>query len=168
MSTVGSFDRQNHLSELASPLVTQEGVLAPANRRLRMQRALTTGLGGLKGQMPALTAVNTGGAVTYTAAQILTGWIVRDCAGASRSDVLPTAALLVAAIDGVAIGDVVEVLFVNGSDAAEVITIGAGSGGAFDAIQVAASRVIPQNASKVVRIRITNITASSEAYVVSV
>ncbi len=168
MSTVGSFDRTNHLSELASPLPTQEGVLSPANRRLRTLRNLNTGMGGLKGASPAVTAVNTAGNVTYTAAQVLTGWIVRDCAGASRSDVLPTAALLVAAIAGVAVGDVLDVLFVNGSDAAEVITIGAGSGGAFDAVQIAASRVIPQNATKIVRIRITNVTASSEAYVVSV
>ncbi len=168
MSTVGSYDRTNHLSELASPLVTQEGVLSPANRRLRTLRNLNTGMGGLKGASPAQTAINTAGNVTLTAAQVLTGWIIRDCAGASRTDTLPTAALLVAAISGPAVGDVIEVLYVNGSDAAEVITVGAGAGGAFDAVQIAASRIIPQNATKVVRIRLTNVTAGAEAYVVSV
>jgi hypothetical protein len=57
-------------------------------------------------------------------------------------------------------------LIVNGADAAETITIGAGTGGAFDANQTAASRLIGQNASKLVRIRFTNVTVSSEAYVV--
>jgi len=108
----------------------------------------------------------TAGAVTYTAADILGGIIVRDCAGAGRSDVLPTAALLVAAMDRPRIGDVLTVGIINGSDAAETITLGAGTGGTFDTNQTAASRVIPQNSSKDVYIRITGTVAGSEAYVV--
>jgi hypothetical protein len=69
-------------------------------------------------------------------------------------------------IPGCAVGDTVECLIVNGADAAETITIGAGSGGAFDANQTATSRVIGQNTSKRIAIRITNVTGSSEAYVV--
>lgn len=115
---------------------------------------------------PAATSDATVGPRTYTAAEILGGIIVRDPNGASRSDVLPTAALLVAAIPGAQVGDIVRCLIVNGSDAAETITIGAGSGGGFDANQTAASRLIGQNASKTVTIRLTNVTASSEAYVV--
>lgn len=114
----------------------------------------------------AATSDATAGNRTYTAAEILGGTIVRDCAGGSRSDVLPTAALLVAAINGAQVGDTINCLIVNGSDAAEVITIGAGTGGGFDTNQTAASRVIPQNASKFARIRLTNVTAASEAYVV--
>jgi hypothetical protein len=114
----------------------------------------------------APTSDATAGARTYTAAEILGGIIVRDPNGASRSDVLPTAALLVAAIPGAAIGDIIDCLIINGADAAETITIGAGTGGGFDANQVAASRLIGQNASKLMRIRLTNVTALSEAYVV--
>lgn len=114
----------------------------------------------------AATSVATAGAKTYTAAEILGGIIVRDPAGASRSDVLPTAALLVAAIPNAAVGDIIECLIINGADAAETITIGAGSGGGFDTNQTASSRIIGQNASKLMRIRLTNVTASSEAYVV--
>ena len=44
--------------------------------------------------------------------------------------------------------------------------IAAGSGGAFDANQTAASRIVGQNNSKFIHIRLTNVTASSEAYVV--
>jgi hypothetical protein len=112
------------------------------------------------------TSINTAGAATYTAAQMLGGIIVRDCAGSGRTDTLPTAALMVAAIPGAAIGDTVRCYVVNGSDAAETITLAEGSGGAWDANQTAASRVIPQNSSKMVMVRLTNVTASSEAYVV--
>jgi len=108
----------------------------------------------------------TAGARTWTAAEILVGTIVRDCNGASRSDVLPTAALLVAALPGCRVGDLINCLMINGSDAAETITVGAGTGGGFDTNQTSASRVIGQNNSKMMRIRLTNVTASSEAYVV--
>jgi predicted RecA/RadA family phage recombinase len=115
---------------------------------------------------PAPASYATAGAQTYTAADILGGIIVRDPNGASRTDVLPTAALLVAALPGVRVGDIIDCLIVNGADAAETITLSAGSGGAFDANQTAASRVIGQNSQKSVVIRFTNVTASSEAYVV--
>ena len=115
---------------------------------------------------PAPASIATAGAETYTAAQILGGIIVRDCAGAGRTDTLPTAALLVAALPGVRVGDVISCTIVNGSDAAEAITLAAGAGGGFDANQTAASRVIGQNTSKTIRIRFTNVTAAAEAYVV--
>src|SRR5574337_2034947 len=102
----------------------------------------------------APTSDATAGARTYTAAEILGGLIVRDCAGAGRSDVLPTAALLVAAVPNATVGDIIRCIIVNGSDAAETITIGAGTGGGFDTNQTAASRVIPQNTSKTVYIRL--------------
>lgn len=108
----------------------------------------------------------TAGDVTLTAAQVLSGLLVVDCAGAGRTYTLPTAAILVAAIPGVQVGDIVRCKVVNGSDAAEAITLAAGTGGAFETNQTASSRVIGQNTSKELVIRITNVTASSEAYVV--
>lgn len=114
---------------------------------------------------PAPASYATAGPQTFSAADILGRTIVRDPNGASRTDVLPTAALLVAALPGVRIGDTVDCLIVNGADAAETITVTAGTGGTFDANQTAASRIIGQNASKIVRLRFTNVTAASEAYV---
>lgn len=106
------------------------------------------------------------GAQTYTAADILSGTIVRDCAGASRSDTLPTAALLVAALAGAQVGDIITCDIINGSDpTTEILTILAGSGGAFDANQTAVSRTILGTCSKELKIRLTNVTAASEAYV---
>lgn len=114
----------------------------------------------------APTSSNNAGANTITAAQLLTGIYVRDPNGAGRTDTFDTAANIVAAVTGAAVGDVIRLLIVNGADAAETITLAAGSGGGFDANQTAAARVIPQNTSKVVHIRLTNVTPSSEAYVI--
>jgi hypothetical protein len=108
----------------------------------------------------------TAGAQTYTAADVIGGIIVRDPNGTSRTDTLPTAALLVAAIAKPRPGDIIECLIVNGADAAENLTINAGTGGAFDANQTGASRVVNQFASKLMRIRLTGVAPGSEAYVV--
>lgn len=118
----------------------------------------------IRGEAAALSDA-TAGNITYTAAQILGGTIVRDPNGASRTDPLPTAALLVAAIPDAYVGQCIDCLIVNGADAAETITLTAGAGGAFDANQTAASRLIGQNASKLLRIRLTNVTLTTEAYV---
>lgn len=112
----------------------------------------------------APASLATAGAGTYTAAHLLSGTIVRDCAGASRADTFSTAALLVAAMPGVRVGDVLEVLVINGSDpTTEIITLTAGTGGSFDANQTAVSRTILGTCSKLVKIVFTNVTASSEA-----
>lgn len=111
-----------------------------------------------------ITSVTTAGAATYTAAACMGGVIMRDPNGASRTDVLPTAALLVAAMYDPQIGDTITVRIINTADAAETITMTAGSGGAFDAAQTAASKVIAQDKSGTLIIRVTGV--STAAYVV--
>lgn len=131
----------------------------------------TTGLVRLNGTVaqhegvrnrPDASVITTAGDGTYTAAQLKSGKILRDCAGASRSDTLSTAALLVAALPGVQVGDELDCLVINNSDAAEVITIAAGVGGTID--QIAGTRTIAQNTAKRLTIRFTNVTAAAEAY----
>ena len=116
----------------------------------------------------ATASIGTAGAGTYSAANLLTGLIVRDPAGASRTDTCATAADLVAAIPGAFVGQRIYCKIVNGADAAETITVDAGTGGTYDANQTAASRVIGQNTGKTLVIRLTNVTAASEAYVLYV
>src|SRR5262245_33603853 len=89
-----------------------------------------------------VSSITTAGAVTYTPAQILGGIIVRDPNGAARTDTLPTAALLVAAVPQAFVGLTIRCTITNAADAAETITIAAGTGGAFDAAQIAATRII--------------------------
>ena len=116
-------------------------------------------------------SITTAGAVTLTAAQILTGIVKRDPNGASRTDVLPTAALIVAAMaakyGSCKVGDMFDFLVINEADAAETIThtLGAGmTSGVTGGTQVSAA--IAQNATRRYVVRITNVTAAAEACVI--
>lgn len=156
MSLYSAFDKNNIFSELGDPLFPAGGgVISGAARRVKAQRNIY-GFG-----VPA--SLNTAGNITYTAAQILTGCIVRDPNGASRTDILPTAALMAAALPGISIGDIVEFRLINGADAAENITLTMGAGGSLDPNQQAVSALIGQNASKNIYIRFTAVT--TPAYV---
>lgn len=105
-----------------------------------------------------VTTDTTAGALTYTAAMLLGGIVLRDPNGAGRSDVTPTAALLVAAVPGAAIGQAFECTIRNTADAAETITLTAGSG-----VTLSGTMTIAQNNSKRFLVVFTNVTASSEA-----
>jgi hypothetical protein len=97
----------------------------------------------------------------------VSGLIVRNCAGGARTDVLPTAAALVAALPGVTIGDVLSCEIVNGSATApENILLTPGAGGTLDPNQLAASLVVPGLTSGTLLIRFTNVKSGTEAYVV--
>ena len=111
--------------------------------------------------MPTTNPVTltTAGALTYTAGQVLNGVILRDPNGAARSDTLPTAALLIAALPGAMIGTSFQLWIRNDADAAETITVVAGTGGT-----ISGTATIAQNNSKMFLIRITGTVAGSEAY----
>ena len=78
-----------------------------------------------------VTTSNTVGAVTYTANEVLGGLILRDPNGASRSDVTPTATAIIESLGtepDVAIGASFISTIRNTADAAETITLTAGTG----------------------------------------
>jgi len=70
----------------------------------------------------------TAGVETYTIAQLLTGFIRRDPTGAVRADLLPTAALIVAGIEGVFVGATFDFTISNEGSAGEVITVTTAAG----------------------------------------
>ncbi len=74
----------------------------------------------------------TAGPSTYTMANLLKGVILRDPTGGSRSDVTPTAALIVAGMPVKAVGNCFMFVIQNTADAAEVITLTAGVGVTLD------------------------------------
>lgn len=125
----------------------------------------------LIGQCPAITQTawqryvvttkTTAGAVTYSAAELIGGLILRDPAGASRSDVTPTAAAIVAGITGCVVGSGFEFTIRNDADAAETITLTAGSG-----ITLSGTMTIAQNYSKRFIAVVTNIGSGTEAVTV--
>lgn len=106
-----------------------------------------------------VTTDATAGARTYTATEFVGGVIVRDCAGSSRTDVGPTAAALVAAIPGAVVGTSFTLRVSNSSDAAETITMSAGTGGTTVGVMT-----IAQSNYKDFVVVLTNVTADSEAY----
>lgn len=99
------------------------------------------------------TTLTTAGALTYTAAQILGGLILRDPAGAARTDTLPTATLLIAALPRAKVGDWFEFTVRNTADAAETITVASGTGGTDSG-----TMTIAQNNTKRFGVRITGST----------
>lgn len=76
-----------------------------------------------------VTTLTTGSNQTLTAAQLLGGFIDRDPNGGARTDTLPTAALMIAALNQGGVGNAIEFTVKNSADAAETITIAAGTGG---------------------------------------
>lgn len=109
------------------------------------------------------TAITTAGNVTYTAANVVNGFIIRDPNGGARTDVTPTAAELLAqartVLGNIAVGSNFTFEIANTADASEAITISAGSG----VTLWPASQSIAQNANGRFRAVFTNVTASSEA-----
>ena len=118
----------------------------------------------VQGSMIKTTTVTTdatAGARTYTAAEMLGGYIARDPAGASRSDVTATAALIVAAVQDAEVGSSFTFFINNTADAAETITLTAGTG-----VTLSGTMTIAQNDGRSFLVVMTNVTGSSEAVTV--
>lgn len=90
-----------------------------------------------------VSTITSASAATYTAAQLLGGLILRDPAGSARSDVTPTAALILAALDAPVTGQSFEFTIRNTADAAETITVTAGTD-----VTLSGTMTIAQNNSK--------------------
>jgi hypothetical protein len=114
--------------------------------------------GKLRQQSPVVVD-NTAGNLTLTPAMVLAGILARDPNGAARTDTLPTAALLVAALNalsGAEVGDIVELHYLNTADAAETITLAAGTGGTVGNTKV--TTAFGQNTALHLIFRITGIS----------
>lgn len=123
----------------------------------------TKGTGAIAFTVPTFlettpATINTAGAATLSTAQILGGLILRDPAGSNRTDTTETAANLVAAVPGVAVGSSMFLLIRNTADAAETITVDGGTG-----VTISGTATIAQNNSKLFLVRFDNVTGSSEA-----
>jgi hypothetical protein len=113
----------------------------------------------------AAVSIGDAGPVNYTAAQILAGLILRDCNGAPRTDVMPAAADLVAALGyagicpNASVANALEFTIRNDSGAANAITVD--TPGA--AVVLSGTMIIVQGASRRFRVEFTNVTAGTEA-----
>ncbi len=109
-------------------------------------------------QRATVTTVNTAGPRTYTAAELIGGMILRDTNGDNRSDVTPTAALIVAAIQGAVVGSCFEFTIRNTANEAKTITVTAGEG-----VTLSGTMTIAQYNSKRFLAVCTNVGAGAEA-----
>lgn len=108
-----------------------------------------------------VTTDTTAGAYTMLAAVLLGGLILRDPAGGARSDPTDTAENIVGAMDNPQVGDSFLFTIRNTADAAETITVTAGTD-----VTLSGTMTIAQNNSKTFRAVCTNVTAASEAVTV--
>ncbi len=115
--------------------------------------------GGLLSRLVTVTTDATAGIISYTAAQVAGGLILRDCAGAGRADTVPTAAALLAAIPGAQVGQAVRFTIRNTSGGAFSITVSTNTG-----VTLSGTMTIAQSNSKDFLAVFTNVTAASEAY----
>jgi hypothetical protein len=129
------------------------------------------GTGGHMLYQPAHTALSNGNA-TLTIAQLL-GELFTMTPSTARTLTLPTAALAVAGISGVAINDCIDFRIINEGTAANdpEIIIAMGTGGTSVGYMdvdpyVNNAGTYRQSGTGVFRLRFTNVTASSEAYTV--
>jgi len=100
------------------------------------------------------------GAAVLTAAALLSGSVNYDCNGGASTGTTDTAANIVAAAFD-AVGQSFQCVVTNTSDAAESLTLAAGSG--VSATNLGADLVLTQGEAAVLIFIATNVTASSEA-----
>jgi hypothetical protein len=101
------------------------------------------------------TDVTTAAAVTYTAAQILGGLVLRDPNGGARADLMPTLTDLKAAIQDPTVGRAFQFTIRNTADAAETITLTTNTGAT-----LSGTMTIAQNNQKTFLVVFTSTTST--------
>lgn len=112
-------------------------------------------------------SITTDGNVTYTAAQMLGGRIVRSGLSANRTDAVDTAANIVAAIPGAAVGMSFQFLLDNSDDASTIDFSGASTGVTYRPPLNGVASLAAAHAG-LVTVVLTNVSGGSEAVTVYV
>jgi hypothetical protein len=108
------------------------------------------------------TPIATAGNATYTAAQVMSGWINRDCGAAARTDTMPSASSLCNAIQGCMVNTSFDFELRNTSAGAFAVTLAAGPGVTLNPT----STTVAQSSTRTYTVIFTNVTAGQEAYTV--
>ena len=148
--------------------VQERGVAENTNQLLA--RGYTATKPSIITKWPAATSV-AAGAYTITIADIVSGIMTSDPT-ADRAWTLPTAALAVAGVENAAVGDCIDFAIINTGTAGadEIITVSADTGGTLVGSGAILTSDPVNNAfssgSGLFRLRFTNVTSGSEAFVV--
>jgi hypothetical protein len=98
------------------------------------------------------------GNVTYTVAEILSGLLNRDALSAAKSDVLPTAAAIVAGINGCQVGTSFRTILRNTGAGAGSITLTTNTG-----LTLIGTMVVPFQSLQELLFVVTSVTPGAEA-----
>jgi hypothetical protein len=153
------------ISNWSGPIATETGVIAEVENVANVSLPLTakgTGVVANTQSLPyfkvTVATVDTTAAVTYTAAQIKGGLILRDPNSSGRSDLFPTAADIVAALPSAFVDQAFVVTIRNTADAAETITMTTNTG-----LTLSGTMTIAQSNQKSFLVRLTNVTSGAAA-----
>ena len=116
--------------------------------------------------MTVVQNIPSASAVTYTAANLMGGFIIRGASlAAAVTDTLPSAASMVTAVQGCMVNHSIEFAIRNAAAGAYAITVAPGPGVTmYDPAGV--NRQIPQNNTKFFWLIFTNVTLGQEAYTI--
>ena len=128
-------DANGSAATYADLQVSSTGYMAIRNSAAKGQGAIIT--------KTVVQSDSTAGAKTYSAAELLSGYIIRDPAGSDRSDVFPNAADIISAIPNCADSDSFKFIIKNAADAEETITLTTGTG-----ITITGTATIARNNTK--------------------
>ncbi len=98
------------------------------------------------------SAYDTAGAVTLTTAQVLGGFLQRDCNGGARTDTTPTATALIAALKDARVGSSFRLIVKNTSSGANAVTLAGGTD-----VTIVGTATIAQNNTKEFLAVVTNV-----------
>jgi hypothetical protein len=107
-------------------------------------------------QKTTVSTIADAAAVTFTPAQLLGGYILRDCNGAGRADVVPTGAVMIAAMPGAFVGQSFDFTIRNNSAGATTTTVTAAASGS----TLVGTMTVAQNAGRMFRVVVTAIGPS--------
>jgi hypothetical protein len=159
---VSATDAGKGKTSAGAPAYTRAQVIESTGAEDDLASVLLTspfpGINDAVAHVTTVTTDTTGGANTWSAAEMIGGLLLRDPAGANRSDVTATAAQIVAAIAGAIVGSSFEFTIKNTADANETITLTAGAG-----VTLTGTMTIRRGYTKRFLAVCTNVTAAAEA-----
>ncbi len=124
---------------------------------------LLTPFVGLSPKKTSISTITTADNTTLTTAQMLGGFIDRECSGGARTDTTPDASDLIAAMPDAQAGDSFDLIIRNSSAAANTLTIAAGSGITLDADN---TDTVAQGYTRIYRVVLTG-AATATMYSIS-
>lgn len=105
-----------------------------------------------------ITPEGAAGNTTYTVAEILSGLLNRDALSAAKADTLPTAAQIIAGINGCQVGTSFRTIIRNTSAAAGSVTLTTNTG-----LTLVGTMVVPFQSLQELLFVVTNVTPGAEA-----